>query len=145
MPPTGGAGALPPTYVFEDLRGVLLDHVLRADLMLTGLAINSLLFGKEYRPGHGPEPRHLTVGVSHYMREGSRQVISSTELGKAGLTTGGGRDEVRSRENKFGGGSGSGSQCSVGKRPASTADITPHTCRARDGFRRTVVASGHRC
>jgi ABC-2 type transport system permease protein len=44
MPPTGGAGALPPTYVFEDLRGVLLDHVLRADLMLTGLAINSLLF-----------------------------------------------------------------------------------------------------
>ena len=43
MPPTGGAGALPPTHVFEDLRGVLLDHVLRADLMLTGLAINSLL------------------------------------------------------------------------------------------------------
>jgi hypothetical protein len=39
-----GAGALPPTFVFEDLRGVLLDHVLRADLMLTGLAINSLLF-----------------------------------------------------------------------------------------------------
>jgi ABC-2 type transport system permease protein len=35
---------LPPTYVFEGLRGVLLDHVLRADLMLTGLAINSLLF-----------------------------------------------------------------------------------------------------
>jgi hypothetical protein len=26
MPPTGGAGALPPAYVFEDLRGVLLDH-----------------------------------------------------------------------------------------------------------------------
>jgi len=35
---------LPPTYVFEGLRGVLLDRVLRADLMLTGLAINSLLF-----------------------------------------------------------------------------------------------------
>ena len=44
MPPTGGAGALPPTYVFEDLRGMLLDQVLRADLMLTGLAINSLFF-----------------------------------------------------------------------------------------------------
>jgi hypothetical protein len=44
MSPTGGAGALPPTYVFEDLCGVLLDHVLRADLMLTGLAINLLLF-----------------------------------------------------------------------------------------------------
>jgi ABC-2 type transport system permease protein len=50
MPPTGGAGALPPTYVFEDLRGVLLDHVLRADLMLTGLAINSLLFAATVLP-----------------------------------------------------------------------------------------------
>ena len=29
--------SLPPTYVFEGLRGVLIDHVLRADLMLTGL------------------------------------------------------------------------------------------------------------
>ena len=27
---------LPPTYVFEGLRGVLIDHVLRTDLMLTG-------------------------------------------------------------------------------------------------------------
>jgi ABC-2 type transport system permease protein len=36
--------ALPPTYVFEGLRGVLIDHVLRADLMVTGLAIDSLLF-----------------------------------------------------------------------------------------------------
>ena len=35
---------MPPTYVFEDLRGVLLDHVLRADLMLTGLANDLLLF-----------------------------------------------------------------------------------------------------
>lgn len=36
--------ALPPTYVFEGLRGVLLDHALRADLMAAGLAIDSLLF-----------------------------------------------------------------------------------------------------
>jgi ABC-2 type transport system permease protein len=36
--------SLPPTYVFEGLRGVLIDHVLRADLMLPGLAIDSLLF-----------------------------------------------------------------------------------------------------
>lgn len=35
---------LPPTYVFEGLRGVLIDHVPRTDLMLTGLAIDSLLF-----------------------------------------------------------------------------------------------------
>jgi len=38
------AWSLPPTYVFEGLRGVLIDHVLRTDLMLTGLAIDSLLF-----------------------------------------------------------------------------------------------------
>jgi ABC-2 type transport system permease protein len=36
--------ALPPTYVFEGLRGVLIGHVLHADLMLTGLAIDALLF-----------------------------------------------------------------------------------------------------
>jgi ABC-2 type transport system permease protein len=36
--------ALPPTYVFEGLRAVLLDHILRADLMLAGLAIDALLF-----------------------------------------------------------------------------------------------------
>jgi hypothetical protein len=30
MPPTGGAGALPPTYVFEDLRGVLTGSLLFA-------------------------------------------------------------------------------------------------------------------
>jgi ABC-2 type transport system permease protein len=36
--------ALPPTYVFEGLRGVLLDHVLYPGLMLAGLAIDALLF-----------------------------------------------------------------------------------------------------
>jgi hypothetical protein len=60
MPPTGGAGALPPTYVFEDLRGVLLDHVLRADLMLKGLAINSLPFAATAVGGSGPD-RFLTI------------------------------------------------------------------------------------
>jgi ABC-2 type transport system permease protein len=35
---------LPPTYVFEGLRDVLNDHILRADLMLTGLAIDALIF-----------------------------------------------------------------------------------------------------
>jgi ABC-2 type transport system permease protein len=36
--------ALPPTYVFEGLRGVLIHNVLRGDLMLIGLAFDSLLF-----------------------------------------------------------------------------------------------------
>ncbi|MBV8537992.1 MAG: ABC transporter permease [Alphaproteobacteria bacterium] len=31
---------LPPTYVFEGMRSVMLQHVFRADLLLTGLALN---------------------------------------------------------------------------------------------------------
>lgn len=35
---------LPPTYVFEGLRGVLIDHVIRWDLLAQGLAIDVFLF-----------------------------------------------------------------------------------------------------
>jgi ABC-2 type transport system permease protein len=38
------AWALPPTYVFEGMRALLMDHVFRADLMLDALAINVVLF-----------------------------------------------------------------------------------------------------
>src|SRR5882724_7002125 len=37
------AWALPPTYVFEGMRTLLIDHVFRADLMLEALAINAVL------------------------------------------------------------------------------------------------------
>jgi len=47
---------LPPTYVFEGLRGVLIDHVLHTDLMLTGLAIDSLLFMEPPSPLRGCLP-----------------------------------------------------------------------------------------
>ncbi|OAI23006.1 ABC transporter [Methylosinus sp. R-45379] len=36
--------ALPPTYVFEGLRAVLVDHALRLDLMFYGLALDAALF-----------------------------------------------------------------------------------------------------
>jgi len=36
--------ALPPTYVFEGLRAVLIDHVIRWDYLARGLAIDALLF-----------------------------------------------------------------------------------------------------
>jgi ABC-2 type transport system permease protein len=36
------AWALPPTYVFEGMRALLIDHVFRADLMLQALALNAL-------------------------------------------------------------------------------------------------------
>jgi ABC-2 type transport system permease protein len=35
--------ALPPTYVFEGMRGLLIDQLFRADLMLVALAINAVL------------------------------------------------------------------------------------------------------
>jgi ABC-2 type transport system permease protein len=38
------AWALPPTYVFEGMRALLMDHVFRLDLMLQALAINAVLF-----------------------------------------------------------------------------------------------------
>ncbi len=38
------AWALPPTYVFEGMRALLIDHVFRSDLMLQALALNALLF-----------------------------------------------------------------------------------------------------
>jgi len=42
------AWALPPTYVFEGMRAILIDHVFRADLMLQALAINALLLAGSF-------------------------------------------------------------------------------------------------
>jgi ABC-2 type transport system permease protein len=38
------AWSLPPTYVFEGMRALVIDHVFRADLMLEALAFNVVLF-----------------------------------------------------------------------------------------------------
>jgi ABC-2 type transport system permease protein len=38
------AWMLPPTYVFEGMRALLIDHTFRADLMLEALALNLVLF-----------------------------------------------------------------------------------------------------
>ena len=38
------AWALPPTYVFEGMRALLIDHVFRADLMVYALALNLFYF-----------------------------------------------------------------------------------------------------
>src|ERR1700754_286222 len=38
------AWALPPTYVFEGMRALLIDHVFRADLMVGARSINAVLF-----------------------------------------------------------------------------------------------------
>jgi ABC-2 type transport system permease protein len=37
--------ALPPTYVFEGMRGLLIEHIFRADLMWRALALNVVWFG----------------------------------------------------------------------------------------------------
>ena len=39
------AWALPPTYVFEGMRGLLIEHIFSADLMWRALALNVLWFG----------------------------------------------------------------------------------------------------
>jgi ABC-2 type transport system permease protein len=38
------AWLLPPTYVFEGMRALMIDHVFRLDLMLESLALNVVLF-----------------------------------------------------------------------------------------------------
>ena len=38
------AWALPPTYVFEGMRALVIDHVFRADLMAQAFALNAVLF-----------------------------------------------------------------------------------------------------
>jgi len=38
------AWLLPPTYVFEGMRALMIDHVFRLDLMLQGLALNAVWF-----------------------------------------------------------------------------------------------------
>ena len=38
------AWSLPPTYVFEGMRSLLIEHVFRPDLMMWSLAINAVLF-----------------------------------------------------------------------------------------------------
>jgi ABC-2 type transport system permease protein len=42
------AWTLPPTYVFEGMRSLLIDHVFRADLMLWSLGINAVLFAASF-------------------------------------------------------------------------------------------------
>jgi ABC-2 type transport system permease protein len=39
------AWSLPPTYVFEGMRALLIDHVFRVDLMAQAFAMNIVLFG----------------------------------------------------------------------------------------------------
>jgi len=38
------AWLLPPTYVFEGMRALIIDKVFRADLMIDALALNVVLF-----------------------------------------------------------------------------------------------------
>lgn len=42
------AWTLPPTYVFEGMRALLIDHVFRIDLMIQALAINAVLFAASF-------------------------------------------------------------------------------------------------
>jgi len=38
------AWSLPPTYVFEGMRALLIEHTFRADLMIQALALNAVMF-----------------------------------------------------------------------------------------------------
>ena len=38
------AWTLPPTYVFEGMRALIMEHVFRADLMIEAFALNAIFF-----------------------------------------------------------------------------------------------------
>ena len=40
------AWMLPPTYVFEGMRALIIDHVFRADLMIQSFALNAVLIAR---------------------------------------------------------------------------------------------------
>ncbi len=40
----GVAWALPPTYVFEGMRALIMEHVVRVDLMVEAFVLNALYF-----------------------------------------------------------------------------------------------------
>ena len=42
------AWALPPTYVFEGMRALLIEHTFRADLMIDSLVLNAVLFAASF-------------------------------------------------------------------------------------------------
>jgi ABC-2 type transport system permease protein len=42
------AWSLPPTYVFEGMRALLIEHTFRADLMVEALAINAVLLAASF-------------------------------------------------------------------------------------------------
>ncbi len=39
------AWSLPPTYVFEGMRALIMEHVFRGDLMVEAFALNGFYFG----------------------------------------------------------------------------------------------------
>ena len=44
------AWSLPPTYVFEGMRALLMEHLFRADLMIEAFLLNALYFGAAGSP-----------------------------------------------------------------------------------------------
>lgn len=63
------AWLLPPTYVFEGMRALLIEGVFRTDLMLWSLGLNALLFA-------------AAVGVFLYLIEDARKAGSLLQMGE---------------------------------------------------------------
>jgi ABC-2 type transport system permease protein len=63
------AWALPPTYVFEGMRALVLDQVFRADLMIEALALNAVYFV-------------IAVGIFLQLLDSARRVGSLLQAGE---------------------------------------------------------------
>ncbi len=81
------AWMLPPTYVFEGMRALLIEHVFRADLMAQAFALNTVLFGcavigfllapeKRAARGHFAARRRLSR-LAHLFENAEKTCIST--------------------------------------------------------------------
>ena len=65
------AWALPPTYVFEGMRALLIEHTFRADLMVQALALNVVLFSLAVRGLSGA----ARLGAAQRLADADRRII----------------------------------------------------------------------
>ena len=68
------AWALPPTYVFEGMRALLIDHTFRADLMLEALALNVVFFAA----GVFGFLKLLRSGPPQRLADADRRIVAAT-------------------------------------------------------------------
>ena len=73
------AWALPPTYVFEGMRALVIEHVFRADLMVQALRAQCALFHRRRRGLPAAAEKRPPAGLAAAVRRIDRPVYRERE------------------------------------------------------------------